>query len=420
MPTLRMRLRRATGRLGPGGYLGAVALVSVAVLAAALWASGASAPVLLLFAITGLVTASEAGTALVNLVITRTVRPGLLPALDLATGIPSSLRTLVAVPVLLHDAEDLQAQIDQLEVHHLSSTGGALHYALLSDGPDAASQTTPQDALSDRHGRGGDDAPECALPVRRRRPVPVPAPPSALESFGRRLDGMGAQARQADRTEPPAARRHRHEFPAPFGACRRMCASSSRSMPTRACCATRCARLIGKMAHPLNRAVFDPAARRVTAGYGILQPRVTPALPIGHEGSSVPAGLSPAPAGSSPMPAATSDVYQDLFGEGSFTGKGIYDVDAFAASLAGRVPENTMLSHDLFEGDFARAGLASDIEVVEDFPGTLRCRRPPPAPLGAGRLAAFALDHPARTAGRSAAGSLEDDRQSAARPWWRR
>jgi cyclic beta-1,2-glucan synthetase len=126
-------------------------------------------------------------------------------------------------------------------------------------------------------------------------------------------------------------------------------------------------RLIGKMAHPLNRPAFDPEKRLVMAGHAILQPRVTPSLPIGNEGSLYQRTVS-GPGGIDPYAAAVSDVYQDLFGEGSFTGKGIYDVDAFEAALAGRVPPDALLSHDLFEGVYARAGLATDVELVEEFP----------------------------------------------------
>ena len=126
-------------------------------------------------------------------------------------------------------------------------------------------------------------------------------------------------------------------------------------------------RLIGKMAHPLNRPHFDIAVGRVLAGYAVLQPRVTPSLPVGREGSLFQRIFS-SMNGIDPYAAAASDVYQDLIGEGSYAGKGIYEVDAFEAALAGRVPDSTLLSHDLFEGIFARAGLASDIEVVEEFP----------------------------------------------------
>ena len=126
-------------------------------------------------------------------------------------------------------------------------------------------------------------------------------------------------------------------------------------------------RLIGKMAHPLNRPRLDADGRRVVEGYAVLQPRVTPSLPIGREGSLFQRIFSSV-SGIDPYASAVSDVYQDLFGEGSYAGKGIYDVDAFEAALAGRAPDSTLLSHDLFEGVFARAGLASDVEVVEEFP----------------------------------------------------
>ena len=126
-------------------------------------------------------------------------------------------------------------------------------------------------------------------------------------------------------------------------------------------------RLIGKMAHPLNRPYFDFAAGRVVAGHAVLQPRVTPSLPVGREGSLFQRVFS-SMKGIDPYAAPVSDVYQDLIGEGSYAGKGIYEVDAFEAALAGRVPDSTLLSHDLFEGIFARAGLTSDIEVVEEFP----------------------------------------------------
>ena len=121
------------------------------------------------------------------------------------------------------------------------------------------------------------------------------------------------------------------------------------------------------MAHPLNRPRFDPGVGRVVEGYALLQPRVTPTLPTDREGSLFQR-ISSGPAGIDPYASAVSDVYQDLFGEGSYIGKGIYDVDAFEAALDGRVPENALLSHDLFEGIFARAGLVTDIEFFEEFP----------------------------------------------------
>jgi len=365
-PGLRMRLGRTLGKLGLAGYLGAIALVSVAVLALALWATGAGGAALVILAVTGLLTATEAGTALVNLAVTRSVRPKLLPGLDLSSGIPPHLRTLIAVPVLLSDRDDLKAQIEQLEVHHLSSAGGALHYALLSDGPDAASETTPQDAaliaeataamarLNASYPSGDGDR---FLFLHRRRLwneaegvwMGWERKRGKLHELNRLLRGDAGTSFLPQPGVPQDVR-----FVITLDADTRLLRDTV-------------ARLIGKMAHPLNRAELDPALGRVTRGYGIVQPRVTPALPTGAEGSIFQQVFS-SPGGIEPYAAAISNVYQDLFGEGSFTGKGIYDVDAFAASLAGRVPDNTMLSHDLFEGVFARAGLASDIDVVDEFP----------------------------------------------------
>src|SRR6202011_1991634 len=126
-------------------------------------------------------------------------------------------------------------------------------------------------------------------------------------------------------------------------------------------------RLVGKMAHPLNRPRLDTDSGRVVEGYAVLQPRVSPSLPTGREGSLFQRVFT-SPSGLDPYAFAVSDVYQDLFGEGSYTGKGIYDVDMFETALDQRIPESTLLSHDLLEGIFARAGLVSDIEVVEEFP----------------------------------------------------
>ena len=126
-------------------------------------------------------------------------------------------------------------------------------------------------------------------------------------------------------------------------------------------------RLIGTMAHPLNRPRFDRPAGRVVEGYGVVQPRITPSLPGTGEGSYFQQTFS-GPSGIDPYASAVSDVYQDLFREGSYTGKGIYEIDAFETALADKVPDNMMLSHDLFEGLFARAALATDIELFEAFP----------------------------------------------------
>ncbi len=147
-PSLRLRLHRLIGRFGLPGYLAAIGLLSAALLGlgvALAQAQGAGLLALVLLSLTGLAVAIDGGIAIVDLLLTRSVAPQALPGMDLSKGVPAELRSLVAVPVLLHDLGELQAQIEQLEVRHLASTGGALHYALLSDAEDAATETTAQD-----------------------------------------------------------------------------------------------------------------------------------------------------------------------------------------------------------------------------------------------------------------------------------
>src|SRR6185503_9525765 len=127
-------------------------------------------------------------------------------------------------------------------------------------------------------------------------------------------------------------------------------------------------KLVGAAIHPLNRPNSDLTDRLVTKGYGIVQPRVS--ISLVSASRSRFAGIFSGNTGIDPYTTAVSDVYQDLFGEGNFTGKGLYDVDAFQTTLAERVPPDSLLSHDLFESLFARAGLATDIELLDDYPAS--------------------------------------------------
>jgi cyclic beta-1,2-glucan synthetase len=374
VPPPRLWMSRLGLRLGIGGYVGAILSATGALLALALWAlsaSGLSAGWLTAFAVLGLLPATEVAAALINRAITWSFGAVTLPGLELAAGVPQSLRTLIAVPTLLTSEADLLEQIERLEVHHLSGSGGDLTFALLSDGVDADREVDEGDArllavaaeaiarLNRRYGPGpGGDR---FLLLHRRRLFN--AGENAWMGWERKRGKLHELNRllrgSADTTFEAVGGMAPHvpdnvRFVITLDADTRLPRDAAR-------------RMIGKIAHPLNRPKFSGVERRAVAGYGILQPRVTPSLPVGREGSLFQRIFS-GPAGMDPYAAATSDVYQDLFGEGSYTGKGIYDVDAFEAALAGRVPENALLSHDLFEGIFARTGLASDIEVVEEFP----------------------------------------------------
>ena len=365
------RLSRA---FGIGGYVGAGATVAAALLAIPLFilhTDGISPVWLTLLGVLGAIPAIDAAVALVNGVVTRGFGATLLPALELRSGVPAHLRTVVAVPTLLTTVAAIDEQIERLEVHHLASPEGDLHFALLSDWLDAATEHVDGDAalleaaiagvarLNRRYGPapGGD---RFLLLHRRRvwnageaRWIGWERKRGKLHELNRLLRGATDTSFLSLGGQPPKV---------PVGVRYVITLDADTRLPR-----DTVHRLIGKMAHPLNRPRFDANAGRVVAGYGVLQPRVTPALPVGREGSLFQRIFS-STHGIDPYSAAVSDVYQDLFAEGSYAGKGIYDIDAFEAALAGRVPDSTLLSHDLFEGVFARAGLASDIEVVEDFP----------------------------------------------------
>ncbi|SBV90504.1 Protein NdvB [uncultured Alphaproteobacteria bacterium] len=374
-PSARLWISRLSIRLGIRGYVLAIFAVTALILAFAagmLAALGVGVAWLAAFAVLGFVPASDVATALVNRAVTWNFGASALPGLELANGVPESLRTLVAVPTLLGNEADLREQIERLEVHHLAGAGGELAFALLADGVDAEHEELAGDApllavaaaaiaaLNQRYGPcpGGGD--RFLLLHRRRLFNPAEGMWMGWERKRGKLHELNRLLRgAADTTFVPVAGLTQ-TLPADVRYVLTLDADTR--LPRDAAL-----RLIGKMAHPLNRPSFSADGRRITDGYGILQPRVTPALPLGREGSLFQRVFS-GPSGVDPYAAAVSDVYQDLFGEGSYTGKGIYDLDAFETALAGRVPDNAMLSHDLFEGVFARAGLASDIEVVEEFP----------------------------------------------------
>jgi cyclic beta-1,2-glucan synthetase len=367
-------LGRLNRSLGIGGYVGAIAAEAAVLLSLplfALAAAGVGGPWLILLGILGAIPAIDVAVALLNRGVTRGFGATPLPALALRDGIPSHLRTLVAVPTMLTTRKAIAEQIERLEIHHLASLDGDLHYALLSDWVDAATEHLDDDgallaaaaAGIARLNRCYGSAPGGArfMLLHRRRVwnageglwIGWERKRGKLHELNRLLRGADDTTFLSIDGRPPVAVAD-VRYVITLDADTRLPRDTVH-------------RLIGKMAHPLNRPRFDAVAGRVVEGYAVLQPRVTPSLPVGREGSLFQRVFS-SMGGIDPYAAAVSDVYQDLFGEGSYTGKGVYDVDAFEAALAGRVPDSTLLSHDLFEGAFARAGLASDIEVVEEFP----------------------------------------------------
>ncbi len=371
-PPPRIRLERGCRRLGIGGFGALIVILAAAFLAWPLRLvaeDGASVPMLALLGAAGFVLASDAAVACVNRVAAWAFHATVLPGLEMDAGVPAALRTLVAVPTLLTGAAAVAELVARLEIHYLASGDGAVHFALLTDWTDSPAEHAEGDAallaaavdgvarLNRLHGPapGGD---RFLLLHRRRvwnagegRWLGWERKRGKLHELNRLLRG----ATDTTFLDPPAV---------PDGVRYVVTLDTDTRLPRGAVC-----RLVGKMAHPLNAPRLDEASGRVVEGHAVLQPRVTPSLPTGR-GTSLFQRVFSSMDGIDPYSAAASDVYQDLFGEGSYAGKGIYDVDAFDVALRGRVPDSTLLSHDLFEGVFARAGLASDIEVVEESPAS--------------------------------------------------
>ena len=321
-----------------------------------------------------LLPASDAAIAIVNQIAMLIVPPARLARLDYQLGVPEPDRTVVVVPLLLGSVDAVDDALKHVEAQYLANRDPEIRFAILSDFTDAPTETVETDdaildaalqgirALNEAHGGLAKDG---------------NAPSAPFYLFHRRrlwnaVDGiwMGWERKRGKLVEfnAFASGISDHSFATAegdmgwlLGARYVITLDADTNLPRGAAAA-----LIGTMAHPLNRAEFDAARGRVVRGYGILQPRVSVSLASANE-SRFAAIYSGHP-GVDPYTTAVSDVYQDLFGEGTFTGKGIYDLEVFRQSTAGRFPDNTLLSHDLIEGTFARAGLVTDVEVFDDYP----------------------------------------------------
>ena len=369
------RLRRAYARSVTVGYLGSLVVVTGMILALVAWWSlrgGTSVPALLLLVVLAAVPSSELAVSVVNRLVTNLHGPRTLPRMELPSGIPSELRTLVVVPTLLAEASEIEAQVNLLEVHYLANADGDVRFALLSDWLDAPSERLPGDEallgaataaidrLNGRHGEAPGGGDRFLLFHRERRWNAAQGVWMGWERKRGKLHELNALLRGSTGTSilPPGAG---SSIP-PTGVRYIITLDSDTRLPLGAA-----ARLVGTMAHPLNQPVFDARLGRVVDGHAILQPRVTTSLP-GDREATLFQRVHSGSAGIDPYASAVSDVYQDLFDEGTYIGKGIYDVDVFEQALAGRAPENALLSHDLLEGTFARAALVTDIELFDEPP----------------------------------------------------
>ncbi len=318
----------------------------------------------------GIVGASQMAVALVNLLTNAMVGPRRLPRLDLSTGIPAADRTMVVIPTLLTSPQAVAGLLEGLEIRYLGNRDPNLLFALLTDFCDAPESVQPDDADLLRLAREGVQslnaryAPEGVIVFHLFHRSRVWNPHERLWMGYERKRGKLEQFNALLRGGPCDPFTEIVGDPAIFPSIRYVLTlDTDTGLPRDAA-----RKLIGTMAHPLNRPRFDPSTGRVVEGYAILQPR-TPISLLSANRSRF-AQLSAGEAGIDPYTREVSDVYQDLFAEGSYVGKGIYDVDAFRQATAGRFPENLILSHDLVESGYARSALVTDVELHEDHPSS--------------------------------------------------
>ncbi len=370
-PSASVRLGRWLLAHPTAVYLGGVGLLAlgftvVGGLVAA--SAGAAVGILALVILLSLVPATTLAVDIVNWVVTHTLPPRMLPKLDPEHGIPTRYYAFVSIPSMLTSSQEVDSLLQQLERHYLGNNDPRLRFALLTDYADASQKEMPEDdallqraidgvrALNEKYGYSGFRP--FYLFHRERQWNPHEArwmgwerKRGKLEEFNKLLrgdDGTSYMVKEGDLAGLPRIR-----YVITLDADTILPRDSAVS-------------LVATLAHPLNRAAFDPRTGRVVAGYTVLQPRIE--IDPTSSGRSAFARLFSGGRGLDLYTLAVSDAYQDLFGEGIYAGKGIYDVGAFARSLDGRVPQDALLSHDLFEGIHGRAGLVTDIHLIEEYP----------------------------------------------------
>ena len=370
-PAWGERFKRAVLRRPALTYLGTISILTLLTLSVLLIyarSQGAGVWMLAAVALIALVPASDMAVSVLNWDITTLFKPRPLPKLDFSKGIPEDACTMVVVPTLLTTEAIVRELIEKLEVHYLANQDEQLFFALLGDFADAPAEEMPEDealldlalegiaGLNRRYAEAG--PPRFHLFHRRRqwnagegKWIGWERKRGKLHEFNRLLRGARDTSFRIATADPALLARIRYVITL----------DSDTQLPRDAA-----RKLVGTVCHPLNRAQLDPRLGRVTRGYGILQPRVSVSLTSASR--SLFARVFSGNTGIDPYTTAVSDVYQDLFCEGSYTGKGLYEVDVFEAALDGRVPENSLLSHDLFEGLFARSALVTDIELLDDYP----------------------------------------------------
>jgi len=311
------------------------------------------------------------GLGIVNWLATILLRPNALPRMDFRAGIPEEYRTLVVIPTMISSIETVDHLLEGLEIRYLANRDSCLQFALLTDFLDAAQETMPNDMELVAHAKRGierlnqtysleglEGRDTFFLLNRSRKWNESEGTWMGFERKRGKLSDLNATLRGATNrfsdTSGSLADLSKINYVITLDTDTQLPRDSAR-------------KLVESMAHPLNRPSMDQNSGRITAGYSILQPRV--AISLASSRRSWFVRLIGSDPSIDPYTRVVSDVYQDLFGEGSFIGKGIYDVDAFE-KCCGNFPDNAILSHDLLESCFGRSALISDVTLYEDHPSS--------------------------------------------------
>ncbi|GDX03896.1 GH36-type glycosyl hydrolase domain-containing protein [Buttiauxella sp. A111] len=366
-----VRLRHAFNQTPLLSWLGSLSLLTTAFSADILsrtYEHGLSWPLLLLLSLPLVVIVSQLAINLLNETTTRFRLPMPLPRMDFSSGIPAEFCTMVVIPCLLTSRAGIDKLLSSLEICYLGNKTPHLYFALLTDFADSTEENSAGDSDLLHWA-------EAQMQNLNRRYAPVSQPLFFLLHRSRQWNPqqgvwMGYERKRGKLSllnnwlhQPEAQFRdvHNTAISPPAGVKYVITLDSDTVLPR-----DTAHKLVATMAHPLNHPIYDPVKQRVVKGYGILQPGLAEEIPRNGQGryaamcSSVP--------GNDPYSMMSSDIYQDLFGEGSFVGKGIYDVGTFVQATLNTCPENLVLSHDLLEGCYARSGLLSEVLLYEQYP----------------------------------------------------
>lgn len=358
----------------PPYYYGAIALVTGIIVVPLSWyayhLSGGNWVVTAVALLAALMPVGDVAIFLINRLVSSLVRPAFLPKLAFPEGIPEEAATMVVIPSLLPNEQKVEELLERLETYYLANRENNLYFTLAGDFKDASQATLPEDEviiqaglkgverLNQQYGAGKELFFYCQ---RERRLCPTQdrytgweRKRGALVEFNQLL--LGNEDTTYTTVSPGLEKlQGKIKYVITLDADTRLTIDVAK-------------KLIGTMVHPLHHPVINQERGVVEQGYGLIQPRIGIAIESANQ--SVFTRLFAGSGGIDPYTTAVSDVYQDLFGEGIFTGKGIYDLQVFHQLLTETVPEGSVLSHDLLEGSYLRTGLATDVELIDGYPGS--------------------------------------------------